>query len=272
MHKSPYTADYESVMCTERHGTGKANEMLQGKTAVITGGTRGIGRAIAGLYARNGADVALVATKITDEAEAFSAELRASGRKTEVYACDVKNPDCVAETANLILKDFGKVDILVNNAGITRDNLLPGLSEAEINDVIDVNLKGTIWFTRAFIRQFAKMRSGVILNISSVVGLMGNSGQCNYAASKAGVIGFTKSVAKEYGRRNIRCNAIAPGYITTDMTASLNGEHSEEIIKALPLGRAGKPEDVANLALFLASDMAGYITGEVIAVDGGMYI
>lgn len=246
--------------------------MLQGKTAVITGGTRGIGRAIAKAYAGNGANVALAATRRTPEAEEFVRELRDRGVRAELYVCNVSEQEQVTGLAEAVLQDFPRVDILVNNAGITRDNLLPGLSAADIDDVIDVNLKGTIWVTRAFIRSMAKQRSGVILNVSSVVGLMGNSGQCNYAASKAGVVGFTKSVAKEYGRRNIRCNAIAPGYIATDMTAALGADKSEEIAKALPLGRLGQPEDVADLALFLASDMAGYITGEVIAVDGGMYI
>ena len=246
--------------------------MLQGKTAVVTGGSRGIGRAIALAFAEQGAEIAIVATKRSEAAEAVIAELVSKGSNARLYACDVSDPEAVTRVMAQILADYGHVDILVNNAGITRDNLLPGLSESDIDDVIDVNLKGTIRVTRAFIRAMAKQRSGVILNISSVVGLMGNSGQTNYAASKAGVIGFTKSVAKEYGRRNIRCNAIAPGYIATEMTAALGAEKSEEIAKQLPLGRLGRPEDVAALALFLASDVASYITGEVISVDGGMYI
>ena len=246
--------------------------MLQGKTAVITGGTRGIGRAVAEMFAKHGADIAVAATRTTPEAEELIRDLCDKGVRAKLYLCNVSDPGQVRALSESVLSDFGQVDILVNNAGITRDNLLPGLSEQDIDDVIDVNLKGTIWVTRAFIRSMAKQRSGVILNVSSVVGLMGNSGQCNYAASKAGVVGFTKSVAKEYGRRNIRCNAIAPGYIATDMTAALGADKSGEIAKALPLGRLGQPDDVANLALFLASDMAGYITGEVIAVDGGMYI
>ena len=246
--------------------------MLQGKTAVVTGGSRGIGRAIALAFAEQGAEVVIVATKCSEAAEAVIAELVAKGSNARLYACDVSDPEAVTRVMAQILADYGHVDILVNNAGITRDNLLPGLGESDIDDVIDVNLKGTIRVTRAFIRAMAKQRSGVILNISSVVGLMGNSGQTNYAASKAGVIGFTKSVAKEYGRRNIRCNAIAPGYIATEMTAALGAEKTEEIAKQLPLGRLGRPEDVAALALFLASDAASYITGEVISVDGGMYI
>ena len=250
----------------------KGENMLQGKTAVITGGTRGIGLAIAKNFTNAGADVALIATKCSESAETAVAELAVTGRKVKLYACDVRDNACVEQTAAKISEEFGRVDILVNNAGITRDGLLPGLSEEDVNDVIDVNLKGAIWVTKAFIRAMAKQRSGVILNVSSVVGLMGNSGQTNYAASKAGIIGFTKSVAKEYGRRNIRCNAIAPGYIATEMTAALSAEQTGKIAGSLPLGRLGKPEDVAKLALFLASDMADYITGEVIAVDGGMYI
>lgn len=250
----------------------KGENMLQGKTAVITGGTRGIGLAIAKHFTNAGADVALIATRRSESAEAVVAELAATGRKVKLYACDVRDNACVEQTAAEILNEFGRVDILVNNAGITRDGLLPGLREEDVNDVIDVNLKGAIWVSRAFIRAMAKQRDGVIINISSVVGLMGNSGQTNYAASKAGIIGFTKSVAKEYGRRNIRCNAIAPGYIATEMTAALSAEMTEKIAGNLPLGRLGKPEDVAKLAVFLASDMADYITGEVIAVDGGMNI
>lgn len=250
----------------------KGENMLQGKTAVITGGTRGIGLAIAKHFTNAGADVALIATKCSESAETAVAELAVTGRKVKLYACDVRDNACVEQTAAKISEEFGRVDILVNNAGITRDGLLPGLSEEDVNDVIDVNLKGAIWVTKAFIRAMAKQRSGVILNVSSVVGLMGNSGQTNYAASKAGIIGFTKSVAKEYGRRNIRCNAIAPGYIATEMTAALSAEQTGKIAGSLPLGRLGKPDDVAKLALFLASDMADYITGEVIAVDGGMYI
>jgi 3-oxoacyl-(acyl-carrier-protein) reductase len=246
--------------------------MLRGKTAVITGGTRGIGLAIARCFAENGADVALIATRRSESAEANVTELASTGRRVKLYVCDVRDNAAVERTTAEIAEDFGRIDILVNNAGITRDGLLPGLGEADINDVIDVNLKGTIWVTKAFLRGFVKQRAGVIINLSSVVGLMGNSGQTNYAASKAGVIGFTKSVAKEYGRRNVRCNAIAPGYIATDMTAALSEEATEQIAKQLPLGRLGKPEDVAALALFLASDLASYITGEVIAVDGGMYV
>lgn len=246
--------------------------MLEGKVAVISGGTRGIGNAIAWKFAEQGANLALIATRDSERNKKAVKELSETGRDVRLYICDVKDPEQVVSVAEEILADFGEVDVLVNNAGITRDNLLPSLSVMDIDEVIDVNLKGTIYLTRAFIREFVKQRHGNIVNISSVVGLMGNKGQANYAASKAGIIGFTKTVAKEYGRRNIRCNAIAPGYIQTEMTAALNEEQTNEIAKQLPLGRLGQPEDVADLALFLAGDSSRYITGEVIKVDGGMYV
>ena len=246
--------------------------MLEGKVAVISGGTRGIGNAIAWKFAEQGANLALIATRDSERNKKAVKELSETGRDVRLYICDVKDPEQVVSVAEEILADFGEVDVLVNNAGITRDNLLPSLSVMDIDDVIDVNLKGTIYLTRAFIREFVKQRHGNIVNISSVVGLMGNKGQANYAASKAGIIGFTKTVAKEYGRRNIRCNAIAPGYIQTEMTAALNEDQTNEIAKQLPLGRLGQPEDVADLALFLAGDSSRYITGEVIKVDGGMYV
>ncbi|MCR4617962.1 MAG: 3-oxoacyl-[acyl-carrier-protein] reductase [Lachnospiraceae bacterium] len=246
--------------------------MLNGKVAVITGGTGGIGTAIAKIYAENGADIALVATRDTKEASDFTDELTALGRKARLYLCNIRNAEDIEGTVSEILADFGGVDILVNNAGITKDGLLPSLKTPDIDDVIDVNLKGTIFVTKALIRTFVKKRSGNIINISSVVGLMGNKGQANYAASKAGIIGFTKTVAKEYGSRNVRCNAIAPGYIETKMTEKLGEDTKKMLTEQLPLGRLGTPKDVANLALFLASDMSGYITGEVIKVDGGMYV
>ena len=246
--------------------------MLTDKIAVITGGTRGIGKAIALKFAENGADVAIIATSESDAARNTLALLKNMGSDAKLYVCDVSNSDEVARMADMIIKDYGQIDILVNNAGITRDNILPALKDSDIDDVIDVNLKGCMYVTRAFIRSFVKRRSGNIINISSVVGLMGNKGQANYAASKAGIIGFTKTVAREYGKRNIRCNAIAPGYIATEMTAALNEEITKQIEESLPLGTLGKPEDVANLALFLASSSSSYITGEVIKVDGGMYV
>lgn len=263
-------------ICSEAFSLLSANRFLRkplnGRVAVITGGTRGIGREIARKYAENGADLALIATRRSDAAEAFVAELQSLGGRTSLYECDVRDAGAVEATAADILAEFGHAEILVNNAGITKDGLLTGFHEEDISDVIDVNLKGTCYVTKAFLRPMVRQRYGTIINISSVVGMMGNSGQTNYAASKAGVIGFTKSIAKEYGRRNIRCNAIAPGFIQTDMTASLSGETKEQIVKQLPLGRPGSTEDVAEAALFLASDEASYITGEVIKVDGGMYV
>lgn len=245
---------------------------LNGKSAVITGGTRGIGYAVAQKFAECGAKLALIAAHGGERAEEAVKKLTDIGAEARLYVCNIANPVEVSETAEQILADFGGVDILVNNAGITRDNLLPALTTDDISEVIDVDLKGAIYVTKAFIRTFVKRKGGSIINISSVVGMMGNKGQTNYAAAKAGIIGFTKSVAKEYGRRNIRCNAIAPGYIATDMTAVLGAEVTEELTKQLPLGRLGKPEDVAELALFLAGDASAYITGEVIKVDGGMYV
>ncbi len=246
--------------------------MLKGKTAVITGGTRGIGKAIARKFAENGANIAVIATADSEGARETIRDLQNLGVNARLYTCDVRDAEMVESVKEEILADFEKVDILVNNAGVTRDNLLAGLSIIDIDDVIDINLKGTIFMTRAFIRDFVKNRGGNVINISSVVGLMGNKGQANYAASKAGVVGLTKSVAKEYGRKNIRCNAIAPGYIETDMTKKLSDEKKGEIAGAIPMTKLGKPEDVANTALFLASDLSGYITGEIIKVDGGMYV
>ncbi|WP_029233351.1 3-oxoacyl-[acyl-carrier-protein] reductase [Butyrivibrio sp. VCB2006] len=246
--------------------------MLNGKTAVVTGGARGIGRAIAYKLAENGANVAVVATRDSEKARETIDNLQKLGVKARLYACDIKSAEEVTSACEEILADFGQVDILVNNAGITRDNILPSLSAMDIDDVIDVNLKGTMFVTKAFIRQFVRKRAGNIINISSVVGLMGNKGQTNYSASKAGIIGFTKSVAREYGRKNIRCNAVAPGYIATDMTGALSDEQRDQIKSQIPLGSLGSPDNVADLVLFLASDSSSYITGEVIKVDGGMYV
>ena len=242
---------------------------FENKVVVITGAVGGLGSAMARRFATDGAKLAVCDRRNT---EAIAKELTGIGAVVRGYDFDITDRNAVADAMAQIAKDFGNISVLVNNAGITRDNLLPSLGTADIDDVIDINLKGTIFMTQALIRTFVKKRSGVIINLSSVVGMMGNKGQTNYAASKAGVIGFTKAVAKEYGRRNIRCNAIAPGYIATDMTAQLSEEMTAELTKQLPIGRLGQPEDVANLALFLAGDCAGYITGEVIKVDGGMYI
>lgn len=246
--------------------------MLKGKNAVITGGSRGIGKAIALEFAKNGADIAIIATRESKASDETLKELESFGITARMYYCDIRDADQVESAVQEIIADFGTIDILVNNAGITKDNLLPSLGIMDIDNVIDVNLKGCMFVTRSFIRNFVRHRKGSIINISSVVGLMGNKGQTNYAASKAGIVGFTKSVAKEYGRKNIRCNAIAPGYITTDMTAALSENQTEEIKSEIPMGKLGSPEDVARLALFLGSEMSSYITGEVIKVDGGMYV
>ena len=246
--------------------------MLKGKNAVITGGSRGIGKAIALEFAKNGADIAIIATRESKASDETLKELESFGITARMYYCDVRDAEQVESAVQEIIADFGAIDILVNNAGITKDNLLPSLGIMDIDNVIDVNLKGCMFVTRSFIRNFVRHRKGSIINISSVVGLMGNKGQTNYAASKAGIVGFTKSVAKEYGRKNIRCNAIAPGYITTDMTAALSEIQTEEIKSEIPMGKLGSPEDVARLALFLGSEMSSYITGEVIKVDGGMYV
>ena len=246
--------------------------MLTGKTAVITGGTRGIGAAIARKFAAAGANLAIFATRGGEAAEAAIASYRELGANAKLYLCDISDAAQVEAAAAEVLRDFGSVDILVNNAGITRDNILPGLSTEDIDAVIDVDLKGAIFVTKAFVRSMMRKRSGSIINISSVVGLMGNRGQANYAAAKAGLVGFTKTIAKEYGARNIRCNAVAPGYIATEMTAALPEEARNELLKLLPLGRLGEPEDVADAVLFLAGDSSRYITGTVLKVDGGMYV
>ena len=246
--------------------------MLKEKVAVITGGSRGIGRCIAKKFAQNHANVALIATKDGEEIRNAVGELSSLGVTVKAYFANVADMDEMENVAASIIKDFGRVDVLVNNAGITKDNLLMSMKRDEIDAVIDVNLKGCMYSTKAFLRNFLKQKSGNVINISSVVGMMGNKGQTNYTASKAGSIGFTKSLAKEYGKKNLRANAIAPGYIETSMTEVLSDEVKDDIKKEIVLGRLGKPEDVADLALFLASDMSSYITGEVIKVDGGMYV
>lgn len=246
--------------------------MLKGKCALITGGSRGIGKAIALKFAECGADVAILCTRESESAKKTAAAIEAAGSKSLLLIADISDETAVNEAVKQALATFGKIDILVNNAGITRDKLLMQMSAEDFDSVISVNLKGTFNITKALIRQFVKNRSGRIINISSVVGLMGNAGQANYAASKAGVIGFTKSVAKEYAARGITCNAIAPGYIETDMTDAMPEEAKKSMLEAIPAKRGGTPEDVADLAVFLASDMSSYITGETIRVDGGMYI
>jgi len=242
---------------------------LNNKIALITGAGRGIGQAIALKLAADGADTAIVDLKPEFCAETCD-KVRALGRRAWAYGADVSKAASVEETVAKVLADCGKVDILVNNAGITKDTLLMRMSEADWDAVLDINLKGTFLFTKALAREFVKQRSGRIVNIASVIGLVGNAGQCNYGASKAGVIGFTKSVARELASRSVTCNAVAPGFIETKMTAGLSEELRQKMMANIPLRRLGSPEDVANAVHFLASDQAAYITGQVLTVDGGM--
>jgi 3-oxoacyl-[acyl-carrier protein] reductase len=243
--------------------------LLADKVAVVTGAGRGIGRAVALAYARMGADVACVSRTEENSAKA-AAEVKALGRRAWAVAMDVADTTAVNTATGKILDEAGRVDILVNNAGVTRDNLLMRMSEEEWDTVINTNLKGAFNFTKALTRPFIKQRSGRIINIASVIGLIGNAGQSNYAASKAALIGFTKSVAKELAPRGITANAIAPGFIETDMTAALDDKVRESIIGNVPLGRFGSPDDIAHTAVFLALEASGYITGQVLTVDGGM--
>lgn len=244
--------------------------MLKGKTAVITGASRGIGKAIALSMAMQGADVAVIYGGNAQAAEQVCNEAETLGVKAVSYQCDVSDFEASKRVCEQILADFGKVDILVNNAGITKDTLLLKMSQSDFDSVIGVNLRGAFHFTKHLSRSIMRSSAGRIINISSVSGLTGNPGQANYSASKAGLIGLTKTVAKEFASRNVTCNAIAPGYIETDMTAELKQEVKDHAISLVPLKRMGKPEDVANIAVFLASELSSYITGEVIRVDGGM--
>ena len=243
--------------------------LLADKVAVVTGAGRGIGRAVALAYARMGADVACVSRTEENSAKA-AVEVEALGRRAWAVAVDVSDTAAVDAAAGKILDDAGRVDILVNNAGVTRDNLLMRMSEEEWDTVINTNLKGAFNFTKALTRPFIKQRSGRIINIASVIGLIGNAGQSNYAASKAALIGFTKSIAKELAPRGITVNAIAPGFIETDMTAALDDKVREGILGNVPLGRFGSPDDIAHAAVFLAMEPSGYITGQVLTIDGGL--
>jgi len=244
--------------------------MLKGKTAVITGGSRGIGADIARVFAENNANVAIIYAGNSQLAQSVTEEISSNGIKAKAYCCDVSDFTCSKETVDKIIEDFGGIDILVNNAGIVRDGLILSMGEDDFDKVIDVNLKGSFNMIKHTYRHFMKKRAGRIINLSSVVGLSGNAGQANYSSSKAGIIGLTKSVAKELSGRNILCNAIAPGYIETDMTSDLSEKVKENFIGAIPLKRAASGREVANVALFLASDMSSYVTGEVIRVDGGL--
>jgi len=245
-------------------------KLLQGKTALVTGASKGIGRSIALQYAAQGANVAFTYLSSVEKGQALVAELEAFGVKAAGYRSDASIYTAAEELVANVLTDFGNLDILVNNAGITKDGLLMRMSEEQFDTVIQVNLKSVFNLTKAVLKTFMKNKAGSIINITSVVGISGNAGQANYAASKAGVIGFTKSVALELGSRNIRSNAIAPGFIETEMTAELNPEVVKGWTENIPLKRAGQADDVANCAVFLASDLSTYITGQVLQVDGGM--
>lgn len=242
---------------------------LTGQIAVVTGAGRGIGRAIALKLAEAGADVICV-SRTQENAGRVSEEVQALGRKSWAYAVDVADAAAVSAAVEAILAATPRVDILVNNAGVTRDGLLVRMSEADWDSVLDTNLKGAFLFTRGLARGFMKQRSGRIINIASIVGLIGNAGQCNYAASKAALIGFTKSAARELASRGVLVNAVAPGFVETDMTAGLKEELKNEMLKSIPLGTFGRAEDIAEAALFLASPASRYITGQVLTVDGGM--
>lgn len=245
-------------------------KILEGKTALVTGATRGIGKAIAMKFAEAGANVAFTYRQKNGAAEELEATITAMGVNSKGYAADAADYAATEAVVKQIIADFGRIDILVNNAGITKDGLLMRMSEEQWDAVITTNLKSAFNFTRIIVPIMAKQRGGSIINMSSVVGVSGNAGQCNYSASKAGLIGFSKSVAKEMGPRGIRVNCIAPGFIQTDMTSALPEEMREAWAKSIPLRRGGTPEDVANVALFLASDLSSYVTGQVINCCGGM--
>lgn len=245
-------------------------KLLENKVAIITGASRGIGEAIALKFAEHGCSVAFTYLSSDERAKALEQKLAASGVRAKAYKSDAADAACAEALTTEVLKEFGAIDVCVNNAGISRDNLLLRVTPEQWDEVMAANLKSVYSLTRQVIRPMMKARKGSIINMSSVVGLLGNGGQSAYAASKAGIIGFTKSVAQELGSRNIRCNAIAPGFIETDMTHYLKEGGSEQWLSQIPLGRYGKPEEIADVALFLASDMSAYVTGQVIAADGGM--
>ena len=245
-------------------------KLLESKVAIITGGSRGIGKSICETFAKNGCNVAFTYNNSKDSAEALAKELNGSGIKAKAYKSDASNFDDATRLVEDVLVDFGKIDILVNNAGIKKDNLLMRMEKSDFDSVINTNLSSVFNLTKASIKTFLKQRNGSIINISSVVGVKGNAGQSNYSASKAGIIGFSKSIALELGSRNIRSNVIAPGFIETDMTDSLSEEVINSWKESIPLKRGGNPSDVGNACVFLASDLSSYITGQVLHVDGGM--
>jgi 3-oxoacyl-[acyl-carrier protein] reductase len=244
--------------------------LLEGKTALITGAARGIGKAIALKYADEGANIAFTDLFYDENAKALEQLLREKNIKAKAYASDASDFSDSEKVVNQVIDDFGRIDILVNNAGITKDTLLMRMSEEQWDAVINVNLKSVFNFTKAVLKSMLKTKSGSIINMSSVVGVGGNAGQANYSASKAGIIGFTKSIARELGSRNIRCNAIAPGFIITEMTAKLPEEVRNEWVKKIPLQRGGTPDDVANACVFLGSELSSYVSGQVLNVCGAM--
>ena len=245
-------------------------KLLESKVAIITGGSRGIGKSICETFAQNGSNIAFTYNNSKDSAEALAKELNSSEIKAKAYKSDASNFDDATKLVEDVLNDFGKIDILVNNAGIKKDNLLMRMEKSDFDSVINTNLSSVFNLTKASIKTFLKQRNGSIVNISSVVGVKGNAGQSNYSASKAGIIGFSKSIALELGSRNIRSNVIAPGFIETDMTDSLSEDVINSWKESIPLKRGGNPIDVGNAFVFLASDMSSYITGQVLHVDGGM--
>ena len=245
-------------------------KLLESKVAIITGGSRGIGKSICETFAQNGCNVAFTYYNSKESAESLAKELNGSGIKVKAYKSDASNFDDATKLVEDVLNDFGKIDILVNNAGIKKDNLLMRMEKSDFDSVINTNLSSVFNLTKASIKTFLKQRNGSIINISSVVGVKGNAGQSNYSASKAGIIGFSKSIALELGSRNIRSNVIAPGFIETDMTNSLSEDVINSWKESIPLKRGGNPSDVGNACVFLASDLSSYITGQTLHVDGGM--
>jgi 3-oxoacyl-[acyl-carrier protein] reductase len=245
-------------------------KLLEGKTVIITGASRGIGRGIAEVFAKQGANIAFTYRSSDEKAKALEDELSANGCKVKGYKSDASNFEAAQQLAVDVLEEFGSIDVLVNNAGITKDGLLMRMSEDDFDRVMDINMKSVFNMTKAVLRPMLKQRKGSIINMSSVVGVKGNAGQANYSASKAAINGFTKSTALELGSRNIRCNSIAPGFIETEMTEALGEDQIQEWRNSIPLKRGGTTEDIANSALFLASDMSAYVTGQVLHVCGGM--
>ncbi len=245
-------------------------KLLEGKNVIITGASRGIGKGIAEIFVSHGANIAFTYHSSEEKAKALEKELSKSGSKVIGYKSDASDYNAAQQLAEDVINEFGSIDVLVNNAGITKDQLLMRMSEEDFDTVMQVNIKSVFNLTKAVMRSMLKQRNGSIINMSSVVGVKGNAGQANYAASKAAIIGFTKSVALELGSRNIRCNAIAPGFIETEMTQSLDENTVKEWREQIPLKRGGTPEDIANTSLFLASDMSAYLTGQVLNVCGGM--